>query len=161
MREWLVAGAVIEQDDGLLLVRNTRRDGSVDWTPPGGVIDGGESVLDGLGREVTEETGLVVTRWGGPLWRVEAEAPDLGWRLRVEVHQGIDIDGTLAVDDPDGIVTDACFVGAAACSGHLRPGPRWVGEPLLDWLEQRWDEVQVYEYLVEGTSRETLRVQRR
>ena len=37
-----------------------RRNGSSDWTPPGGVIEvaDGESVLDGLTREVAEETGL-------------------------------------------------------------------------------------------------------
>ena len=39
MRDWLVGGAVIEGPAGLLLVRNRRRDGSFDWSPPGGVID--------------------------------------------------------------------------------------------------------------------------
>src|SRR5205823_11367271 len=46
VREWLVAGGLVENHDGLLLVQNRRRDGSLDWSPPGGVIDvgGGESV---------------------------------------------------------------------------------------------------------------------
>ena len=39
MREWLVAGGLVESHDGLLLVQNRRRDGSLDWSPPGGVID--------------------------------------------------------------------------------------------------------------------------
>ena len=54
MRDWVVAGAVIEGADGLLLVRNRRRDGSEDWSPPGGVIDEGETILEGLTREVAE-----------------------------------------------------------------------------------------------------------
>ena len=61
MREWLVAGGLVERDDGrLLLVQNRRRDGSLDWTPPGGVIDHGETIHEGLAREVREETGLDV-----------------------------------------------------------------------------------------------------
>ena len=35
MRDWLVAGAVIEGPDGVLLVQNRRRNGSTDWSPPG------------------------------------------------------------------------------------------------------------------------------
>ena len=48
----MVAGALIEGPDGLLLVQNQRRNGSLDWTPPGGVIEihEGETVLDGLAR---------------------------------------------------------------------------------------------------------------
>ena len=37
--EWTVAGAVLEHGDGLLLVCNQRRNGSLDWSTPGGVID--------------------------------------------------------------------------------------------------------------------------
>ena len=35
-------------------------------------------MLDGLAREVAEETGLVVTGWDGPLYEIEAEAPGPG-----------------------------------------------------------------------------------
>jgi len=53
VREWLVAGGIIEGPDGILLVQNRRRDGSLDWSTPGGVIEvhEGESVVDGLTRE--------------------------------------------------------------------------------------------------------------
>ncbi|HEX7167060.1 MAG TPA: NUDIX hydrolase, partial [Acidimicrobiales bacterium] len=88
MREWLVASGIVEGPDGLLLVQNRRRNGSLDWSTPGGVIEvaDGETVIDGLTREVWEETGITVTGWEGPVYEVEAEANDLGWRLRVEVH---------------------------------------------------------------------------
>ena len=76
MRDWLVGGALIESADGLLLVRNRRRDGSHDWSTPGGVIEEGEDLLVGLAREVEEETGLVVTEWAaGPLYEVRILAP--------------------------------------------------------------------------------------
>src|SRR3989442_7579402 len=73
VREWLVAGALVESDGRLLFVRNHRRGGSEDWSTPGGVIDADDgSLLDGLTREVEEETGLCVTRLEGPLYVVEA-----------------------------------------------------------------------------------------
>ena len=76
MRDWVVGGALILSDEGVLLVQNRRRNGSHDWTPPGGVIDEGETLLEGLTREVQEETGLRVTEWAGPVYEVRCEAPD-------------------------------------------------------------------------------------
>ena len=66
IREWVVAGALVEAPEGLLVVRNVRRGGHSDWSTPGGVIDAEDaSVIAGLTREVEEETGLRVTRLGG------------------------------------------------------------------------------------------------
>src|SRR5690606_19299374 len=74
MKEWRVAGALLEPTDlagHLLLVRNQRRGGHTDWSTPGGVIDDTDAdVLAGLTREVQEETGLRVTAWEGPLYEV-------------------------------------------------------------------------------------------
>lgn len=159
VRSWLVAGALIEGPEGILLVQNRRRDGRVDWSPPGGVVDAGETLIDGLTREVAEETGLVVAAWRAePLYEIEAEAPDLGWSLRVEVHQADRVDGHLSVDDPDGIVVDACYVAAGACVGHLTGSPPWVREPLGAWLGERWDGTRSFRYHVEGTDPASLRV---
>jgi 8-oxo-dGTP diphosphatase len=139
VREWLVAGGLVENQDGLLLVQNRRRDGSLDWSPPGGVIDvsGGESVRAGLSREVDEETGLAVDEWAGPVYQVEALAERLGWLLRVEVHRALSYSGELAVNDPDGIVVDARFVPWDAAELHLEGCRRWVAEPLVAWLAER------------------------
>lgn len=152
LREWLVAGGLVEGPEGLLLVQNRRRDGSLDWSPPGGVVEvaSGESVRGGLSREVAEETGLAVTEWDGPVYQVEAEAADLGWRLRVEVHRATSYAGELKVADPDGIVVDARFVPHATCAAHLGPGQRWVTEPLGAWLAERWRDERSYRYRVEG-----------
>lgn len=140
MRDWVVGGALILEGDRLLLVQNRRRNGALDWTPPGGVIDAGESVVAGLTREVQEETGLRVTEWAGPVYEVRCEAPDLGWRLRVEAHLALAYEGELAVGaDPDGIVVDARFVDPAVCPELVAGAHPWVGEPLGAWLTERWD----------------------
>ena len=152
MRDWVVGGAVLLQGEHLLLVGNQRRNGSVDWTPPGGVIEvhEGEALLDGLTREVEEETGLRVTEWVGPLYSVVAEAPGLGWRLRAEVHLAAAWEGEIAVADPDGIVIDARFVDMIGCADLLGGCHPWVREPLSAWLEERWEEQQSFGYRVEG-----------
>lgn len=150
MRQWLVGGGLILGEDGLLLVHNRRRNGDHDWSPPGGVIDDGETLLAGLTREVEEETGVVVSAWKGPVYEVEVEAPGLGWHLRVEAHVAVDFSGEVRVDDPDGIVVDAEFVDPRACGDHLATCRPWVREPLGEWLAERWSQPRRFRYLIDG-----------
>jgi 8-oxo-dGTP diphosphatase len=174
VQQWLVGGALIEASvvppdagvpasaPGLLLVQNLRRGGIVDWTPPGGVIDEGESLLGGLTREVTEETGLEVGRWDGPVYEISAEAPGLGWHLRVEVHRAVEVTGVLRVGaDPDGIVVEAAVVPEPECEERLGRAHPWVREPLVEWMAQRWSGTRSYHYRVDGTDVRDLRVTRR
>lgn len=135
VHQWTVGGGIILGEAGLLLVRNRRRDGSHDWTPPGGVIEAGESLVDGLTREVAEETGVEVLGWEGPIYEVHVDAPDMGWRAHVEVHVARGYRGELQVgDDPDGIVVDAAWVDPGSCEAQLSGCHPWVREPLLTWL---------------------------
>lgn len=172
MRTWTVAGAVIVAgvvndrpvdvaDDAVLLVENLRRNGTSDWTTPGGVVDTGEQPLEGLTREVREETGLRVGGWGGLLYEIRAQAPDLGWDLRVEVHRAIEVTGELTIgSDPDGIVIGSAWTGPVDGVDLLRDAHLWVREPLGDWLAERWVEPRTYRYRVLGATPDDLRVER-
>lgn len=51
-----VAGVVIDGDNVLI----TRRADNGAWEPPGGILERGETFVEGVEREVLEETGLVV-----------------------------------------------------------------------------------------------------
>lgn len=155
MREFRVAGAVVERDDRLLLVRNRRQGGFVDWSTPGGVIDATDaSTRSGLTREVAEETGLRVLDWEGPLYEVVAVAAEMGWTMRCEVYRAVAFEGRLAVDDPDGIVEEAAFLAAADVEARLAECLAWVREPLAEWLAERWDPAGRREYRYELRGRD-------
>ena len=162
MKSWVVASAIVERDGEVLLVQNKRRDGRVDWSPPGGVIEiaQGEDVISGLAREVEEETGLRVTRWAGPVYLVDAEARDMGWHLHVEVHCAVEFEGELGADDPDGIVVDARFFPLDAMDDAVASMWLPTHEPLLEWLVERWADARTFSYRIEGAERATMQITR-
>ena len=59
-RPILGIGAIIIESDRVLLVERGREPLKGYWSLPGGVLEVGERLADGLSREVLEETGLVV-----------------------------------------------------------------------------------------------------
>ena len=50
--------AVVERDGDLLLVRHQKPDRDPYWVLPGGRLEPGETIPEGAGRELAEETGL-------------------------------------------------------------------------------------------------------
>ena len=67
-----VAGVVIDENGRTLVIQ--RRDNGR-WEPPGGILERDEPIIEGLLREVREETGLVV----------DSEAAGFRWVLESEV----------------------------------------------------------------------------
>jgi 8-oxo-dGTP diphosphatase len=150
MRQWKVAGGLITNGDGLLLVANRRRDGRVDWSTPGGVVDDGETLLGALSREVEEETGLAVATWSQLCWTTEVHFVDLEMHLEVEVHLAETYAGDIVVDDPDGIVVEAHFLDSATVHARLDTSPPWVAEPMRHWITEPWREIRHFEYRALG-----------
>ena len=59
-RPILGVGAIIIESDRVLLVERGREPLKGYWSLPGGVLEVGEKLADGLSREVLEETGLAI-----------------------------------------------------------------------------------------------------
>ena len=53
-------GAVVVRNDAVLLVRRAQAPLVGEWSLPGGLLECGETLREGIVREVREETGLVV-----------------------------------------------------------------------------------------------------
>jgi 8-oxo-dGTP diphosphatase len=53
-------GAVVVDNDRVLLVRRGREPMKGEWSLPGGLLEVGESITAGVAREALEETGLIV-----------------------------------------------------------------------------------------------------
>jgi 8-oxo-dGTP diphosphatase len=158
MRDWTVGGALIRHGDGLVLVANRRRDGSIDWTPPGGVIDDGESVLTGLQREVLEETGLVVDAWLGKQYEVMVEAPGLGWKMRVEAWEAGAVSGDVVLADPDRIVEEVRFAARDESIALLQAAAPWLHVPIGLWMDGAAESG--YHFVVHGTERSSAVIER-
>ncbi len=146
LREWTVAAGIIRSGDDVLMVRNRRRNGSLDWSTPGGVVETGEHIVEALTREVIEETGVQVTEWSDARYSVVTVAPGMGWHLTVQVFEALSWTGDINIDDPDGIVEEAVFVSVEQALDSLVGTARWVSEPISEWLNDPWDGHRQYGY---------------
>lgn len=68
------AGGIVEDSDGNILLVKTQHNG---WVYPGGIIEVGENLMDGLIREIKEESGIdatvielisIISNTGIPKW---------------------------------------------------------------------------------------------
>src|SRR5439155_27179179 len=59
-RPFIGVGAIIVEDGRVLLVKRWHKPLTGEWSIPGGVLELGETVRQGVAREALEETGLIV-----------------------------------------------------------------------------------------------------
>jgi len=114
-RPEVCVGAVVVEDDQLLLIRRGRGPAAGEWSVPGGRVEHGETLADAVVRELAEETGL------------EGVCGELvGWVERFgDEHHHVILDFTVTLLDP----------AATPVAGDDAAEVAWV--PLADVAEQR------------------------
>lgn len=135
MQDYTVASGIILDSHRVVFVQNRRKNGSLDWSTPGGVVDPGERVLEALRREVVEETALTVANWSPLLYSVDVDFVGRDLTLHAEVYRAMRYVGELFVDDPDEVVVDGRWVDHSEASGLLDHSPQWVAQPLRHALD--------------------------
>ena len=75
-RPEVCVGAVVVDDDRLLMIRRGHGPGAGEWSVPGGRVEHGETLVEAVVREVREETGLdvAVDQFLGFVERITDEA---------------------------------------------------------------------------------------
>lgn len=130
MQDYVVASGIIRRSERVVFVQNRRKNGSLDWSTPGGVVDPGEQVIEALQREVVEETALTVAEWSPLLYSVDVDFVERPLTLHAEVYASDVFHGELAIDDPDQVVVDGRWVDHDEAHSLLDSSPAWVAEPL-------------------------------
>ena len=117
MRHRISAGAIVESEGRLLLVRH-QRPGRYDfWVAPGGGVKGDESLEAAAVREVREETGLVVRV--SKLLYIE-ELADAGCRYVKFWHAASLVGGTLDTSHHEAVaeyIVQAAWLAPEECQG--------------------------------------------
>lgn len=129
-------GAVIFDEDRVLLVQRGHAPMQGEWSLPGGALEVGERLEDGVRREVLEETGLIVE----PI-------------AMVEVFDRIARDVTGRVQFHYVLVDYLCCItgGSAACSSDATD-LRWAARDDLDTIAAFTREVILKAWQIAASS---------
>lgn len=157
-RHDFIAAALIRRQGSLLLVRQQGpKDLAPYWALPGGRVEEGEYLIQGLVREVQEETGLVIEEVGEMAYATRLDNRVDGYRSTTRAFEVAAWRGELAPADPDGLVDAVAFFPLAEAVAHLRQIPYPVmREPAVAYLGADMPVGAVWLYRRQGEGPERL-----
>jgi 8-oxo-dGTP diphosphatase len=128
----LIVAAVLRRGGEVCLIEQQGPwDAAPGWMLPGGRVDGDETLLDALAREVREETGLTVAGTLVVAFLVAIAGPEGPYTA---ITFACDWQGELAPADPDGFVRRAEWVPIESALARLAEVAWYDALPLQRYL---------------------------
>lgn len=128
----LIVSALVRDEDRLLLIEQQGQwDPSPSWMLPGGRVEPGEGLVEALARELREETGLRLRGTPRVAFVVDLSHGGESWSA---ITFDCAADGTLAPEDPDGLVRSAAWVPIATALERLACVAWYDCAPLTGFL---------------------------
>lgn len=124
----LIVSALLRRDGRILLVREIApHDPEPCWMLPGGKVEAGESLVEALGRDLREDTGLRLAGDSSVAFVAHVlNAAD----AYVAFTFSCQADGPLAFDDPDGYILDVAWVAETEAVRRLERVAWYDAAPL-------------------------------
>lgn len=138
----MAVGAIILNENKVLLVYNRRPGGGGHWSLPKGSCETGEPLVETLRREVQEETGLLVDPVELAFVSEFFVSTRREWYLQHYFHVQV-TGGVPGVQAKDPDVTAVKWVPVRSLGQHLTFRP-WL-EPLQAWLAERRPRYHLFE----------------
>lgn len=132
-----VAIAVLRRDGALVMVQQQATPQTEPyWVLPGGLVEAGELVVDGLVREVREEAGVQVQEITHLACCCQIDRPALNNQVVALIFEIGHWHGTLGAQDPDAEVLAVELAPLDEAIHRLATNGGWLGiqEPLLAYL---------------------------
>lgn len=142
-----VAVVASRADQVLLALQQGVDDPEPYWALPGGVVECGELPPAAALRELQEETGVSGGMICGVAYSLFGVDRLSGHTVSTIVFEVAQLEGTLEVNDPDGVVVSAQFFDVdTACQRLQGMSRRMMREPIIDYFTGRHDSGAAWFY---------------
>jgi ADP-ribose pyrophosphatase YjhB (NUDIX family) len=136
--------ALIQRGGRLLMVEAQGPDDLVrSWVLPGGRVEPGESLVEGLTREVREETGLILEGEPELAFSVRRTSEGVAWLAHTFLCAA---SGTITPNDPDELILSASWIAQDDAIQLLDRLPWYDPDPLRAWLDGKAAPGTLYDF---------------
>jgi 8-oxo-dGTP diphosphatase len=126
---------ILDEEGRILLARRATEPDLGSWDVPGGFLEEGEDPIDGLRRELREETGLEIDvgAFVGAFSDTYGDGPEAIYVLNLVWEAGIASGEPVAADD----VSELAWFQKDALPDDVDLAFRWLARTLRDWSAGR------------------------